>query len=66
MKDETLESDGVVVTALIMEADNIVKGADVKFSLNLTAEEKKAIIVFLHTLTDYQFITEEKFSSPFN
>ena len=51
---------------LIMEADNMAKGADVKFSLNLAAEEKVAIIAFLNTLTDYQFITEEKFSSPFN
>ena len=51
---------------LIMEADNMAKGADVKFSLNLAAEEKVAIIAFLNTLTDYQFVTEEKFSSPFN
>ncbi len=33
--------------------------------LNLTDGDKKAIVAFLKTLTDYKFITDEKFSSPF-
>jgi cytochrome c peroxidase len=33
--------------------------------LNISSEEKKAIIAFLNTLTDYQMITDSKFSSPF-
>ena len=50
---------------LIIEASNeeIVTGADIK--LHLTQEEKEAIIAFLHTLTDNEFITNEKFSDPF-
>ncbi len=34
--------------------------------LNLTAEEKEALIAFLHTLTDRSILTDEKFSDPFN
>lgn len=33
--------------------------------LNYSAEEKAALLAFLHTLTDYDFIQEEKFSDPF-
>ena len=33
--------------------------------LNLTAEEKKALVAFLKTTTDYRFIQEEKWSDPF-
>lgn len=33
--------------------------------LGLTNKEKEAIIAFLHTLTDETFITDEKFSDPF-
>ncbi|MEP2026630.1 MAG: cytochrome c peroxidase [Reichenbachiella sp.] len=33
--------------------------------LGLTAEEKEAIIAFLHTLTDETFINHEEFSDPF-
>ena len=48
-----------------MEADNLVVGIDKQVSLNLAEEEKEAIIAFLHTLTDHEFIVDEKFSDPF-
>ena len=53
------------LSPLIVEANNIVDGVRVKPSLNLTEPEKKAIIAFLHTLTDHQFITNKAFSDPF-
>ncbi|MCG8330721.1 MAG: cytochrome-c peroxidase [Chitinophagales bacterium] len=33
--------------------------------LNLTSEEKAALVAFLHTLTDEVMITDEKYSDPF-
>ncbi|MFT7163035.1 MAG: cytochrome c peroxidase [Bacteroidia bacterium] len=50
---------------LILEASNesIVPGQDIK--LHLTEDEKEAIISFLHTLTDDEFINNEDFSDPF-
>lgn len=33
--------------------------------LNLTDQEKEALVAFLNTLTDYSVITDEKFSDPF-
>lgn len=33
--------------------------------LNLTQQEKDALIAFLNTLTDERFLTDEKFSDPF-
>ena len=33
--------------------------------LNLSNQEKQALVDFLITLTDYNFITDEKFSNPF-
>jgi cytochrome c peroxidase len=33
--------------------------------LNLSANDKKALIAFLNTLTDYSFTTAERFSNPF-
>lgn len=33
--------------------------------MNISAQEKAALIAFLNTLTDYQMITDPKFSSPF-
>lgn len=33
--------------------------------MNLNALEKKALIAFLHTLTDQSLTREEKFSDPF-
>lgn len=35
------------------------------FHLNLSQQEKDALVAFLKTLTDYEFITDEKFSNPF-
>jgi cytochrome c peroxidase len=46
---------------LIIEASNEVNGK----ALYLSPFEKKAIISFLHTLTDSTFITNKKFSDPF-
>ena len=54
------------LSPLIAEADNSTKGVVTQASLNLTEHEKTAIIAFLHTLTDRQFIAEEKFSNPFD
>ncbi len=53
------------LSALIMEADNLQKNAQDRISLNLTEEEKAAVIAFLHTLTDQEFVTAERFSNPF-
>lgn len=33
--------------------------------MNFTEEEKAALVAFLHTLTDYQFIQDERFADPF-
>jgi cytochrome c peroxidase len=33
--------------------------------LNLTQEEKEALVAFLHTLTDEEVLTDEKYSDPF-
>jgi len=33
---------------------------------NFTSEEKNALVAFLNTLSDSEFITDEKFSDPFN
>ncbi|GGF45552.1 cytochrome-c peroxidase [Echinicola rosea] len=51
---------------LILEASNepIIPGEDIK--LYLTDGEKEAILSFLQTLTDEKFITNPKFSNPFN
>ena len=35
-------------------------------NLDLTAQEKKDLIAFLHLLTDSSFITDPRFSNPFN
>ncbi len=53
------------LSPLIAEADNLIKGANTQPSLNLTENEKGAVIAFLHTLTDQKFIAAEKFSNPF-
>ncbi|TDQ25666.1 cytochrome-c peroxidase [Tenacibaculum caenipelagi] len=34
--------------------------------LNLSQIEKDALVAFLKTLTDYEFITDEKYANPFN
>ena len=61
-------NDSSTLSPLIAEADNLPinerqKG---KISLNLTDEEKKAIIAFLNTLTDHAFVTDKRFSNPFS
>ncbi len=33
--------------------------------IQLDQEEKEALIAFLHTLTDYQLLSDDRFSSPF-
>jgi cytochrome c peroxidase len=55
------------LSPLIMEADNQQQTTfSNRISLNLNEEEKRAVITFLHTLTDDSFITEDKFSNPFD
>jgi cytochrome c peroxidase len=53
------------LSPLIVEADNRGAAAEGRISLHLTAGEKAAIIAFLHTLTDQDFVTAERFSDPF-
>ena len=53
------------LSPLIMEADNLDKQSHDRISLNLTADERKAIIAFMHTLTDEEFVTATRFSNPF-
>jgi cytochrome c peroxidase len=53
------------LSPLIVEADNRDAAAEGRISLHLTAGEKAAIIAFLHTLTDQDFVTAERFSDPF-
>ncbi|MDA0783571.1 MAG: hypothetical protein O2814_03380 [Bacteroidetes bacterium] len=40
-------------------------GGSAPVRLNLTQEEKDALVAFLRTLTDVSFITDKKFSDPF-
>ena len=54
------------LSPVIMEADNRVKGEAIDISLHLSPLEKAAIIAFMQTLTDPGFITDERFSDPFN
>jgi cytochrome c peroxidase len=44
-------------------SDNKVGGIPVR--MNLTEEEKAALVAFLHTLTDEVLITHEKYADPF-
>jgi cytochrome c peroxidase len=53
------------LSPLIVEADNRGAAAAGRISLHLTAGERAAIIAFLNTLTDQDFITAERFSDPF-
>ena len=58
------------LSPLILEAGNSPTNGEEQnttgtVSLHLTEAEKDAIIAFLHTLTDHQFITDDQFSSPF-
>jgi cytochrome c peroxidase len=62
-------NDGIRVSStlspLILEASNLEVAGDFGVSLNLSQEETAAVIAFLHTLTDEDFVTDERFSSPF-
>jgi cytochrome c peroxidase len=51
---------------LIFEADNAPSGQSPEIGLNLTVPEIEAVIAFLHTLTDEQFLTDPRFSNPFD
>jgi cytochrome c peroxidase len=53
------------LSPLIAEADNRGAGSQEGVSLHLTEAEQGAIIAFLHTLTDNDFVTAERFSDPF-
>ena len=54
------------LSPLIVEADNQGAAVEGRISLHLTAEEKAAVIAFLHTLTDRDFVSAERFSDPFS
>ena len=53
------------LSPLIIEADNIPKTQNDHISLNLNDDEVTAIIAFLHTLTDEEFLANPAFSDPF-
>ena len=44
----------------------LVNNDGTPFHLNLSVAEKSALVAFLKTLTDDNFITDEKYSDPFN
>jgi len=51
---------------LIIEASNEIRtDNDAPVKLHLTAQEKRAILAFLHMLTDSAFIQDRRFSNPF-
>ena len=60
--DSGIRNSGTL-SSLIVEADN--RGAAGRISLHLKATEKAAIITFLRTLTDQDFVSAEQFSDPF-
>ena len=53
------------LSPLILEADNLERDPTAARGLNLESEEVDAIIAFLHTLTDERFLTDPRFSDPF-
>jgi cytochrome c peroxidase len=53
------------LSPLLLEASNLDNAPGDRVSLNLTVEETAAVIAFLHTLTDMDFVTDERFSNPF-
>ena len=53
------------LSPLILEADNLQKDSVERISLNLNDGERASVVAFLHTLTDEEFVTAERFSSPF-
>jgi cytochrome c peroxidase len=53
------------LSPLILEADNSVRNTvKAGVSLGLSEDEKEAIIAFLHTLTDTEFLRDKRFSDP--
>lgn len=62
-------NDGIkhsrTLSPLILEADNAKNSKDATIGLRLTPVEMAAIIAFLHTLTDEQFLSDPRFSNPF-
>jgi len=50
---------------LIIEASNEIRPMDAPIKLKLTDREKEAILAFLNMLTDEAFVTDERFSNPF-
>ncbi len=61
-------NDGIVfsetLSPLILEADNAPDQTAGTIGLRLTQPEIEAIIAFLHTLTDDQFLNDPRFSNP--
>ncbi len=53
------------LSPLILEADNLERDPTAARGLNLEPEEVDAIIAFLHTLTDESFLSDPRFSDPF-
>ncbi len=53
------------LSPLIAEADNQGAGSSEGISLHLSEAEQTAIIAFLHTMTDNEFVTAERFADPF-
>ena len=53
------------LSPLILEANNQDNASEQRVSLNLTGEETGAVIAFLHTLTDEDFVSDGRFSNPF-
>lgn len=51
---------------LIIEASNEERFPGDPVKLQLAEQEKAAILAFLHMLTDNTFITDKRFSNPFN
>lgn len=49
---------------LLREASNALREPADPPALLLTEEEKEAVVAFLHTLTDYEFVNNAKFSNP--
>ena len=52
------------LSSLIVEADNSAPAGG-RISLHLAPSEKAAVIAFLRTLTDEEFVSAERFSDPF-
>jgi cytochrome c peroxidase len=46
-------------------SDHMINPDETPRNLNLTEEEKTALVAFLKTLTDHEMITDEKYSDPF-